>query len=100
MNNAIETNRCYQKFKDILTARHNLSQGSSPVQCYYVRSAASQLPQFRSGKNTHISMISNSVTSAELYQQRNRLYRRKLGSDITAPSADVTEPSTDVTSNG
>ena len=38
----------------------------------------------RFGKSTHISMISNSYTSAELYQLRNR---RKLHADIAGNSA-------------
>ena len=40
MNNTIETNQSYQKFKEILTARHIISQWLSAVQCYYVMSSA------------------------------------------------------------
>ena len=33
MNNTIETNQSYQKFKEILTARHIISRWLSSVQC-------------------------------------------------------------------
>ena len=43
-------------------------------------------------------MISNSYTSAELYQLRNRRYHRKLRAiaDVAAPSADVSASSADI----
>ena len=43
MNNTIETNQSYKKFKEILTARHIISLWLSMVQCYYVMSSACRM---------------------------------------------------------
>ena len=67
----------------------------------------------RSGKSTHISMISNSVThlqTAELHQHRNRRKLRASANvsasndvraiaDVTAPNADLSTSSADVSAS-
>ena len=54
------------------------------------------LIQYRSGKNTHISRISNSVTHRQSYTNTTITGNAAPGADITTPKADIAASSTDI----
>ena len=87
MNNTIQTNQSYQKFKEILKVRCIINRllRTGSVLLHQQSATTSDGFKFRSG--THISRISNSVTHLQSYTNTAIARNSVLGADITAPSA-------------